>query len=93
MPELPLRVRLTFESGGLACATFDEFWTHADRLMGYSLYNHEFALEEMWENLQIALVAADEGVPCRFQRRLGPLDTLRLLMPDKPILAFYGVRR
>jgi len=81
-----LRVRLTFESG-LACSSFDEFWTHADRLMGYALYNHEFGLEETWENLQIALAAAAEGVPCRFRRRLGPLDTLRLMMPDKPILA------
>jgi len=85
VPGISLGIRLTIESD-ILCAPWSEFHAMAEELIGSPIYTHEFALEEVRENLNISLIARDEGVPCRFVRRLGPIDTLRLLQPDKPIL-------
>lgn len=83
---MKLRVRLTIESS-IQCCSWDEFHGEAERLLGHPIWTHEFAMDSTSEDLHIALAAEDEGAFYHPPRALGPLDTMRMLMPDKPIIA------
>lgn len=82
---LPLPVRLAVESGISTCS-FDAFHEAAEGLLGHPIWTHEFAMEETWDYLRVALAARDEGVPFRRRRRADPVTTLRELVPNKPVL-------
>jgi len=81
-----LAVKLTLESG-ISCCPFGDMHREAERLLGHPIWTHEFGMTETWEDILIALAAEDEGAFYHPRRLLGPIDTLRLMAPDKPIIA------
>ena len=82
---VPPDVRLTIESG-IGCGDFRDFHKWAEKLLGHPIWTHEFAIEEVWDDLKIALAAWDEGEPYQQGRKAGPVETLMKIAGNKPII-------
>lgn len=78
-------VKISLETGIVTCE-FREMHKWAEKIIGHPIWTHEFAMDDTWLDLKIGLVLYDEGYPRSDIPRHHPLQTLREVAPDKPVI-------